>query len=212
MPPNAPRARSNHARGPFCRLSSAGPSVTMNLKLRYGVAATLTLELADKQLVAHCAAPRGEPLADVAAAVDRALAEPTEFPPLAHAVLEGDKVALVLTQTMPAAEVVVAGAVRELVAAGIKPSDITLVSAPGNAAPTSWDGLSGELEFVHQVHDPADRGALAYVAASRSGDPIYINRAIHEADLVITIGCLRLDATSGVPTRQRRAVSGILGH
>ncbi len=60
-----------------------------------------------------------------------------------------------------------------------------------------WDQLSCELQFAHQVHDPADRGALGYVAASKTGDPIYINRTIHEADLVITIGCLRLDASLG---------------
>jgi nickel-dependent lactate racemase len=47
------------------------------------------------------------------------------------------------------------------------------------------------------VHDPADRDRLSYLAASTDAKPIYINRAIHDADLVVTIGCLRLSESLG---------------
>ena len=50
------------------------------------------------------------------------------------------------------------------------------------------------------VHDPAHRDSLSYLAASSDGRPIYIHRAIHDADLVVSIGCLRPD--------DARAISG----
>ena len=46
-------------------------------------------------------------------------------------------------------------------------------------------------------HDPADRRELAYLAADESGEAILINRALHEADVVLPIGCLRDDETAG---------------
>lgn len=46
-------------------------------------------------------------------------------------------------------------------------------------------------------HDPADRQRLAYLAASESGEPILISRAIHDADLVLPIGCVRRPMSAG---------------
>ncbi|MEX2112671.1 MAG: lactate racemase domain-containing protein, partial [Pirellulales bacterium] len=111
------------------------------------------------------------------------------------------KVALVLTEAVSQAAAIVAGLVAALSAAGIRPEDITLVRAAGETSTASdpLSGLPAELRasIVETIHDPADRGALGYVAASAAGDPIYINRAIYDADLAITIGCLRLESSLG---------------
>jgi nickel-dependent lactate racemase len=173
----------------------------MKTTLRYGVDSSLTLELSDEQLVGTCGTPPAEPIADVAEAVDRALAEPIEFPTLASAVLPGDKVALVLTDSVPQAAIIVARLVDTLIAVGVDPADITLVrDAAGEA---TSDGplhlLPGDVRDAigTTLHDPADRGAMGYVAAAANGDPIYINRAIYDADLAITVGTLRLDSSLG---------------
>ena len=47
------------------------------------------------------------------------------------------------------------------------------------------------------IHDPADRKQLAYLAADKAGEPILINRALHEADLVLPVGCLRGERAAG---------------
>ncbi len=47
------------------------------------------------------------------------------------------------------------------------------------------------------THDPADRKRLSYLAASAEGKPIYLDRALADADLVIPIGCQRLDSVLG---------------
>ena len=38
---------------------------------------------------------------------------------------------------------------------------------------------------------------MAYLAANESGEAILINRALHEADVVLPVGCLRADETAG---------------
>ena len=49
------------------------------------------------------------------------------------------------------------------------------------------------------MSDPTEAppARLAYLAASSEGKPIYLDRALADADLVIPIGCLRLDGTLG---------------
>src|SRR3954451_8022286 len=86
----------------------------MNLSLRYAVQSELALELPENTVVTRCEAPRGKPLADVAAAVDRALADPLELPALKLAVVPGDQVVLALEPRVPAAEIIVARTIRAL--------------------------------------------------------------------------------------------------
>src|SRR3990172_3223537 len=132
--------------------------------LRYGTDASLSLEVDSAALVAYCDAPHGEPLADVAAAVDRALAEPLGFPALARSVVPGDKVVLALDHGVPQAAVLVARAVAALVAAGIAAEDIRLLRA---RAETDEDELLAELPeqirlaVASEVHDPARREGLS---------------------------------------------------
>jgi nickel-dependent lactate racemase len=170
--------------------------------LRYGADSSLRLELKSEALVAHCAAPRGEPLLEVAAAVDRALAEPLDFPPLAQAALPGDKVVLALAPGVPRAATIVARTVDVLLANGVSAADITLLRTLADVesgAPDPLDELPAAVRttIVDKIHEPTRRDSLSYLAASTGAKPIYINRAIHDADLVIPIGCLRLEESLG---------------
>ena len=170
--------------------------------LKYGTGSSLSLELVDETLVARCDAPRGAPLAGIAEAVDRALAEPLEFPALAQAVLPLDKVVLALEPGVPQAATVVERAVRVLLANGVVVQDITLLRTLADVAAGAADplaGLPGEIgsAIVNKIHDPLSRDSLSYLAASTDGKPIYVNRAIHDADLVVSIGCLRLEESLG---------------
>jgi nickel-dependent lactate racemase len=170
--------------------------------LRYGADSSLRLELKSEALVAHCAAPRGEPLSDVASAVDRALAEPLDFPPLAQAALPGDSVVLALAPGVPRAAAIVARTIDVLLANGVRAQDITLLRTQADVesgAPDPLDELTGDVRsaVVDKIHDPTRRDSLSYLGASSHARPIYINRAIHDADLVIPIGCLRLEESLG---------------
>jgi nickel-dependent lactate racemase len=50
---------------------------------------------------------------------------------------------------------------------------------------------------ARMVHDPADRKGLAYLAADKTGEAILVNRALHEADVVLPIGCLHGEQSAG---------------
>jgi nickel-dependent lactate racemase len=91
---------------------------------------------------------------------------------------------------------VVAGAVLELLAAGIEPEQIKIVRTAtdarlSRAAPTR--GLPADVRErieVH-VHDPVDRLGLCLLNVAHDDRPIYLCRQIVEADLVLPIGMVR---------------------
>lgn len=176
------------------------PTYEMALRLRYGVDSTASVEIDPDKLVANCDGPRGGSLVPLAAAIDHALAEPLEFPPLAQAVVPGDKVGLALSADVPQAAAIVERTVAALLAAGVLGDDITLV------APTGVDAAGiavhvarrlGDIAIRHEIHDPSRRDSLSYLAADAAGHPIYINRTLHEADAVVAIGCLQLEGAPG---------------
>jgi nickel-dependent lactate racemase len=153
-------------------------------------------------LLAFCDAPRGDPLDDVAAAFDRVLAEPLDFPPLSQAAVPGDKVAIVLDHDIPQLGSVVARTVAVLLARGVAIEDITLLRTLADAELGQRDPLEMLPQEIRPgignlIHDPSHRDALRYLGATDDARPIYINRAIHEADLVIPVGCLRLAGSPG---------------
>lgn len=170
--------------------------------LRYGADSSVRLEFAEGVMPAECGTPRGRPLDDPAAAVADALDEPLEYPSLARSTTPGDRVVLALDQRVPQAAEVAAAVIQALVAAGVDPDGISVLRTQADAGAGAGDPsrllpqpLRERITLL--VHDPTDRGRLAYLAATKAGDPILLNRAVHEADLVLPIGCLRGEAAAG---------------
>jgi hypothetical protein len=48
-----------------------------------------------------------------------------------------------------------------------------------------------------EVHDADDRARLAYLAATRDGRRVYLNRSLTDADVVVPVGLLRYDPDMG---------------
>jgi nickel-dependent lactate racemase len=168
----------------------------MLTKLRYGADAELTLDLPAESVLAVCNAPRGDAQPDAFAAVKRAIEEPLEFPPLARSVVPGDRVALALAAGVPKAAETVAAIVEQLLAGGVSAEDITIVRTIEEKAatpdPRSQLGEDVRQQVKLETHDPHDRNRLSYLAASSDANPIYLNRTISEADLVVSVGISRL--------------------
>jgi nickel-dependent lactate racemase len=89
----------------------------------------------------------------------------------------------------------VGGVVEALVAAGVSADGITVLRTPvdaqaGNGDPARW--LNGHVakRITIADHDPSRRDRLGYLAATRSGHPILLNRAIVDADVVLPVGCI----------------------
>lgn len=173
----------------------------MSQHLRYGTGCSVQLDLPPEALLADFSTVAAEPLDDPAAATAAALEDPLGFPPLARAIAPGDRIVLALDQGVPQACAIVAGVVHALLEGSAEPEEITLVCGGDRAL--AANELAGCLPqhaaaaIRIKIHDPRDKSGLAYLAAARDGRPIYLNRDICEADVVLPISALRLESSPG---------------
>ena len=171
---------------------------TLTTTLRYGADATIALDLPAGALVADISGPRGQPLAVPYQITAEALAAPISFPPLARATVPDDKITIALEAGVPQAQALVAATVEALIKAGAKAGDITILRTKFDAESGAVDPRGALAPDVQQqvaleTHDPDDRGHVSYLAATPKGRPIYLNRHVCNADLVVPIGCLRCE-------------------
>jgi nickel-dependent lactate racemase len=169
----------------------------MSRSLAYGVASKLELPQCDEPAEDAGRTPRAD-VVDVRRAVVDALQEPYEFPPLSQAIVEGDRVTIAVDRDVPQAGEIVAALVEHLGTCGIGSDHITVVYADAQSAaaarpqtarqtvPPTSQGAAGRPAI--ELHDPTDRGKLCFLGNTKSGRAIYLNRALGEADLLITLG------------------------
>ncbi len=192
--------------------------VRVTRSLRYGRASTLELEVAPQTLLAD-GLPAPGVLADPMAATIAALSNPRQYPPLSQSVVPGDRVVIAAQADIPCLPAIVAGVTSVLDQAGLEQENRRVVladtsSTAGEGRSVDGDTLAG---LAWEWHDPSDKSALCYLAAEESGAPIYLNRHLCDADVIIPIGLLRprgalgylglhsglFPAFSDVATRQR---------
>lgn len=69
------------------------------------------------------------------------------------------------------------------------------------AAPPIQDEFTAHSAWASQVrcatHDPADRAQLAYLAATEAGEPIFLNKALADADVVLLVSVARGEGSLG---------------
>jgi len=127
--------------------------------------------------------------------IAKAFDEPIDFPPLPLALIDDDHVAIAIEDGVPDANTIACAAVRYLVQHGTRQEMITVVLGSDNQ---DWrdrlvdDLKSEELDGVKVVkHEPTHLDSHGYIAASASADPIYIQRDLVEAEVVLPIYCIR---------------------
>lgn len=141
--------------------------------------------------------PQGPP-AGARQLVRDALEKPFGFEPLRRALTPDDHVAIVVDEQLPRLVELLAGVLEHLGTAGIQPGAVTLLTAPP-ASDQGWiDELPDEFADVRvEVHDPKDRKKLAYLASTKAGRRVYLNRTLVEADFVILLTGRRYDSVLG---------------
>jgi hypothetical protein len=153
---------------------------------------------------------------DPSAAVSSALAEPLGYPPLASSTVPGDRVAIAVDAAAPRVVDVVRGVVKALAVAGVDRDAIAIVADSSELANACRGEFAGnEAGRVHvEPHDPDDEKNLCFVGLNWRREPVVVNRAIFEADLVMSIGCAqphggaydalfpRFSATSAIERRR----------
>jgi nickel-dependent lactate racemase len=138
------------------------------------------------------------PLADPVAAVRAALDEPFHYPPLRRALTPDDLIAVVVDEHLPDVGRLLTPVLEHVTRAGVSPEHITLVCPPGASRQAWLEDLPEKLEEVRlEVHDPANRKRLAYLATTRHGKRLYLNRTLVEADQVVVLTGRRYDVLLG---------------
>jgi lactate racemase len=154
----------------------------------------LEFDLPAEGLVGSWRGPEGLAPAEAAALLRRALEDPLDFPPFRQMFVPGDRVAIALDAGLAEVRAVLSVLGDVLRQAGVASEEVTVVSTPDGRA-----DLAGELSegMNLEIHDPNDRGRLAYLATTAEGRRIYLNRHLTDADVVIPVGRLGYEPILG---------------
>jgi nickel-dependent lactate racemase len=149
------------------------------------------------RLTHECAAENGfvDTALEPAEATIAALAEPLDYPPLAAGIVPGDRVAVAVEEAIPCVGQIVRGVIESLQSAGVESDCISIVSTDGATSRSCRDACPeaeiGGVQFV--IHDPDDDDNLCLVGVTKRGEPLLVNRVIFDADVVLPIGCARVN-------------------
>jgi len=148
----------------------------------------IEVTLAPEQLVAVRRRPPAPPVLDPVAAVRDAVEAPLGFPPLRRALTPDDRVTVVIDEHLPHFGRLLTPLLEHVASAGVAPEAITLLTS-SPAVDQSWlDDLPEAFEEVRvEVHDPKDRKKLAYLAMTRAGRRLYLNRSVVDADQIVVL-------------------------
>jgi nickel-dependent lactate racemase len=167
----------------------------MRIAMDYG-REHLEFEVAEEHLIPSRRPPAA--LADPAAAVRAALEKPHGFPPLRQALTPEDRVAVVVDERLPRLPELLAALLEHITGAGVAPEAITLLCPPSASRQPWVDDLPDAFQEVQlEVHDPANRKRLSYLATTRRGKRLYLNRTAVDADQVVVLAARRYDPLLG---------------
>jgi nickel-dependent lactate racemase len=155
------------------------------------------LRIPDAKLVRVERQPVTPGLSDPADAVRQTLDSPWHYPPLRRALTPDDRVVVVVDDRLPHVESLVTPVLEHVLSAHVAPSAIALLMLAAGSRDWTSRLASQYRDIAIEVHDPQDRRHLAYLATTRRGRRIYLNRTAVEADQVVILSRDRYDPLLG---------------
>jgi len=159
-----------------------------------------------------------KPVPNVERAIEEAILHPIGSSRLRDLVKSGQKVALIvtdITRKLPE-EIILPILIKELLAGGIKKSDITAVVATGTHRPNTAEELKekfgnvvNEITFVN--HDARDSKELLNLGKTTGGIPLVFNRTVTEADIRISTGVIETHLFAGYSGGVKSIAVGVAG-
>ncbi|MBI4551913.1 MAG: DUF2088 domain-containing protein [Candidatus Latescibacteria bacterium] len=155
----------------------------------------VVMDVPDRNIQTVVTAPELPTLGEPLELVKRALDDPIGCPTLEQSLRPGDRVALLVTDTMDSRmgppQSLGPYLLDRLNACGIPDDRITLVHAAGMhghymARQRLGDWWVGRVRYVE--HHPAVDDDLAFLGTTPRGTPIWVNRVVAEADYVFGVG------------------------
>jgi nickel-dependent lactate racemase len=144
------------------------------------------LSVRDADLVPLRDAP-SSPAKDPRTAVVDALERPIRFDSFRRALTPDDRIALVVDESLSHLADLIAGVLEYLATAGIPPSAVTAISPPGSSQDWVNELPETMADLQTEVHQPGDRRRLSYLAATKDGRRIYLNRTLVDADQAVVL-------------------------
>jgi nickel-dependent lactate racemase len=180
----------------------------------------IELALPESWHVAASLAPAPVPaVEDVAGEVRRSLQTPVSSATLSALYRPGMKVALVVDDSSRPTPVaaIFPGVLAELQAAGMPREDLTLVSALGlhramlAAEMAQRTGLPGMQGWQWENHTCDDPQRLVYLGTTSRGTPVWINKTVAQAGLVVSIGCIEPHIIASFGGGYKNLIPGVAG-
>lgn len=157
----------------------------------------IDLQVEDSQQIELHRQSAAAPLTDPGAAVRDALENPHGYPALRRALTPDDHVAIVIDDGTPHLAEMLIAVLEHLAAAGIAREAVTIL-CPDACSPDWAEHVPEALRGVRlEVHDPADRKHLSYLATTRHDKRVYLNRTAVDADQVVVVARRRYDPLLG---------------
>lgn len=159
------------------------------------------------------------PVADPAVEVRRALAEPTGSPRLRELARGDRRVAIVVdddSRPTPVARILPA-VLEELRASGVRDEQITIVTALGVHRPMSAEEVASRVgrEALAAVrwenHECDDRSRLVHLGTTVRGTPVWVNRTVADAGVIVSIGCIEPHIIASFGGGWKNLVPGVAG-
>jgi nickel-dependent lactate racemase len=169
----------------------------MQVGIEYG-RKRLEFDVPESALAAVRRHPAAPPVTDVAVAVRAALETPHGFPALRRALTPDDHVTIVVDEHLPRVAELLTPILEHLADAHVGSEAVTLLCAP-SASKQAWvEDLPEAFEDVHvEVHDPANRKRLSYLATTKHGRRVYLNRTAVDADQLVVLSSRGYDPLLG---------------
>jgi nickel-dependent lactate racemase len=145
-------------------------------------------EVAEGKLVATRRAASAPSLSEPAAAIRAALEAPLNFPALRYALTPDDHVAIAVDERLPHLAEMLVPILEHILQAGVALKAITLLCPPTSGVHGWREEMPAAFrEIALEIHDPKDRKRLSYLAATRKGRRLYLNRTIVDADQLVVL-------------------------
>jgi len=183
----------------------------VNVELPYGET-TLTATLPERtRVVSNTEAVVPPPVGDLTAAVGRALAQPIGLPPLSRLAKAGSRVTIAFDDATvpsygPIRTIAIEAVLRELAAAGVARSRVSLVCAnalhrklrPAELARIIGAELVREFGGRLACHDAEDPDGLADLGRTpEHGYPVVVNRCVTDSDLLVYVNAGHMRGFNG---------------
>jgi nickel-dependent lactate racemase len=170
------------------------------MTLKYGANGCFTCERDANRIVETHSAPVPNP--DFSAELEETLNAPLDFPPVEQTVLPDDHITLALDRDTPEAASLLAAVWNIFAKRDVQPENVLIIQPP-NTTGAKYVDPRGKLpksvrdSIEWKIHDPAAKNACRYLAATSSGERIYLARDVVDADLVVSIGHMAFDPIMG---------------